>query len=251
MAEPIIRVRNLKKQFVQHGDHAPNLKTTLVRLGRRKKSKPNYITIMDDVSFDIYPGEVVGVLGRNGTGKSSLFRILSGIYEADSGDLEVRGKLVPLVGLGAGFHQELTGYENIFLNGAVIGFSRREIMAKVDEIIAFSELGSKGHEPVNRYSSGMVVRLGFSIAVHLDAPILLLDEIFGVGDEGFQRKSTNKVLELIKSGRTIVMVSHDAAAVRAHCSRCLLFDQGKLLYDGDSAGGVEAYHGLFRGAGDV
>ena len=251
MSEPIISVRNLKKKFIQHGDRTPNLKSALVRLGRGGRIKPRYVTILDGVSFDIYPGEVVGVLGRNGTGKSSLFRILSGIYEADSGELHMRGKCVPLVGLGAGFHQELTGFENIFLNGAVIGFSRREILSKVDAIIKFAELGEKIHEPVNRYSSGMVVRLGFSIAVHLDAPILLLDEIFGVGDEGFQRKSTNKVLELIKSGRTIVMVSHDAQAVRTHCSRCLLLDGGKLLYDGDAAGGVEAYHNLFREAADV
>ena len=158
---PIISAQKVSKQFIQIADRDPSLKSQLVRLCTGKRSPRQLITVLDDVSFDIYPGEVVGVLGRNGTGKSTLFRILSGIYRADSGVIQVRGKCVALVGLGAGFHPELTGYENIFLNGAVIGFSRREIYDKIDEIVAFSELGDKIDMPVNKYSSGMTVRLAF------------------------------------------------------------------------------------------
>lgn len=201
--------------------------------------------VLDGVSFEIYPGEVVGIMGRNGAGKSTLFRLLTGIYRPDSGRIQVREKMAALIGLGAGFHGDLTGYENIFLNASVIGFSRAQITGVVDKIIEFSELGEHIHVPVKNYSSGMILRLGFSIASHVDAPVILLDEILGVGDEGFQRKSLAKILEMIRSGRTVILVTHDSEAVLKHCTRCIVLDGGKIVYGGEVAGGVATYKGLF------
>lgn len=245
--EPVISVRNLKKEFSVLTDRPTDLKSYLVRLCtlRFSSKQRSHMKVLDGVSFDIYPGEIVGIMGRNGTGKSTLFRLLSGIYSPDSGTIRVTQKMAALVGLGAGFHPELTGYENIFLNGSVIGFSRAQIHAIADKIVEFSELGDQIRLPVKNYSNGMILRLGFSIAAHIDAQILLLDEILGVGDEGFQRKSLNKLLELIRSGRTIVIVTHDSNSVLAHCTRCLVMDHGKILFDGKPAEGVARYSALF------
>lgn len=244
---PIISARDVRKTFVQIPDRPHSLKSYLVNFtrGRFFAKEKSVSRVLNGVSFDIYPGEVVGIMGRNGAGKSTLFRLLSGIYQPDSGKIRVNGKMAALIGLTAGFHQELTGYENIFLNGSVIGFSRAQIMKVVDEIIEFAELGEHIHVPVKNYSSGMTLRLGFAIAVHLDARIVLLDEILGVGDEGFQRKSLNKILELIRSGRTIILITHDAHSVLTHCTRCIVIDSGHVIFDGQPEAGVARYSALF------
>lgn len=245
--KPVISIRDVKKKFVRVADRPSSLKSYLVSFCRGKFSAgPKSVsTVLDGLSFDIFPGEVVGIMGRNGAGKSTLFRLLAGIYAPDSGKISVTEKMAALIGLGAGFHSELTGYENIFLNGSVIGFSRSEMQNLVGEIVEFAELGDQINVPVKNYSSGMILRLGFAIAAHLNARILLLDEILGVGDEGFQKKSLNKILELIKSGRTVVLITHDTNAVLRHCTRSLVIDRGRIIFDGSVNEGVAQYQSLF------
>ena len=244
---PVIQMKNVTKVFTHVTERSKSVKSFLVSFfsQSRVKREKRLVKVLDDVSLDIFPGEVVGILGRNGTGKSTLFRLLSGIYEVTAGQITITEKVAPLVGLGAGFHSELTGYENILLNGSIIGFSRAQMLDVMDEIIAFSELGNLVDLPVKNYSNGMVLRLGFAIAVHINAPILLLDEILGVGDEGFQRKSLNKVREVIRSGRTIVMVTHDTSSILEHCTRCIVLDGGKVRFDGPPQEGVAVYSRLF------
>lgn len=245
--EPVISVRNLTKEFWHINERPQSLKSYLVNFskGNLFSTKKQRMRVLDGISFDVHQGEIVGIMGRNGTGKSTLFRLLSGIYVPNSGKIEVRQPLAALVGLGAGFNHELTGYENIFLNGSIIGFSRSEMASVLDRIIDFSELGEHINAPVKNYSSGMVLRLGFSIAAHIDAPILLLDEILGVGDEGFQRKSLAKILSLIEEGRTIILVTHDPKSVLDHCTRCMILEHGQIQYDGTPQEGVKRYSALF------
>lgn len=247
MRKPVISAKGLYKTFTQFADRPNTLKSFLVNVSKglfRSKDKMTF-NVLDGVNFDIYPGEIVGIMGRNGAGKSTLIRLIGGIYSPDKGKLEVKEKVATLVGLGAGFHPELTGYENIFLNGAIIGFGRNQIMSVVDKIIEFSELGEHIHAPVKTYSSGMVLRLGFSVAAHIDAPILLLDEILGVGDEGFYKKSLTRLIELIKSGRTIVLITHDPESVLKFCTRCLILENGVISFDGNPAEGINRYSALF------
>lgn len=243
----VISARDVKKQFVQVVDRPQSVKSYLVDLctGKAFSRKKVYSKVLNGITFDVFPGEVLGIMGRNGAGKSTLFRLLSGIYKPDSGSIQVTEKMAALIGLGAGFHPELTGYENIFLNGSVIGFGRSEIASVVDEIVEFAELGDQINLPVKNYSSGMVLRLGFSIAAHVNAQIILLDEILGVGDEGFQRKSLNKILELIASGRTVILITHETTAVLKYCTRCMVIDHGQVIFDGDAKQGVAHYSALF------
>lgn len=244
---PIITVHDVRKSFVHVPNRRTSVKSFLVDFcrGRFRVGQKQIMSVLQGVTFDIFPGEVVGIMGRNGAGKSTLFRLLTGIYRPDSGRIDVREKMAALIGLGAGFHGELTGYENIFLNASVIGFSRSQILGIVDQIIAFSELGEHIHVPVKNYSSGMILRLGFSIASHVDAPIVLLDEILGVGDEGFQRKSLAKIVEMIQSGRTVILVTHDSESVLKYCTRCIVLDGGQVLFNGGVTEGVATYRGLF------
>jgi ABC-type polysaccharide/polyol phosphate transport system ATPase subunit len=207
--------------------------------------KRTQISVLDGVSFDVYPGDFIGIMGRNGVGKSTLMRLISGIYEPTSGVIEVRGQVAPLISLGAGFSPELTGYENIFLNASILGFGRKRTLEALDSIIEFSEIAHNIHMPIKNYSSGMVVRLGFSIAAHLDAPILLLDEVLGVGDQGFAQKSMNKIFELHREGRTVVLVTHDPDTVARHCNRCVVLNAGKKIFDGPASEGAEVYRKLF------
>ena len=245
--KPIIRVRDVIKGFRIVHNRPNNLKSMLIQTLRWQSpfGRTTSYRVLDGVSFDISPGEIVGIMGRNGAGKSTLFRLLSGIYIPDGGEITIQGRVAALVGLGAGFHADMSGFENIFMNAAILGFSRNEVLGKIDQIVDFAELGSHIHEPVKNYSSGMVLRLGFSIAVHIDASIILLDEILGVGDEGFQKKSLNKIMSLINEGRTIVLITHDSSAVLRHCNRCLVLDSGRILFDGDTKTGVDHYSSLF------
>lgn len=245
--KPIITVSNVRKSFVHIPNRRTSLKSYLVDFcrGKFRVAQKQVMNVLNGVSFDIYPGEVVGIMGRNGAGKSTLFRLLTGIYSPDAGQIKVSEKMAALIGLGAGFHEDLTGYENIFLNASVIGFSRSQINGIVQQIIDFSELGEHIYVPVKNYSSGMILRLGFSIASHIEAPVVLLDEILGVGDEGFQRKSLNKILEMIKSGRTVIVVTHDSESVLKYCTRCIVLEEGQVRFNGDVEGGVATYRGLF------
>lgn len=245
--EPLIHVNHLVKRFEFWSERPDNLKSLLVAAmkGKTFKQKRQQITVLDDISFDIYPGDFVGIMGRNGVGKSTLMRLISGIYEPTSGIIAVRGQVAPLISLGAGFNPELSGYENIFLNAAILGFGRKRTLDSLESIISFSELSEYIHMPIKNYSSGMVIRLGFSIAAHLDAPILLLDEVLGVGDQGFAQKSMNKIFELHKQGRTVILVSHSPDTVAKYCDRCIVISGGKKIFDGIAAEGAEVYRKLF------
>jgi len=187
-----------------------------------------------DVSFDVKQGEVVGVIGRNGAGKSTLLKIMSRITEPTSGEAFINGRLSSLLEVGTGFHPELTGRENVFMNGAILGMKRTEILAKFDEIVEFAELSQFIDTPVKRYSSGMYVRLAFAVAAHLETEIMLIDEVLAVGDVAFQRKCLGKMKDVAGAGRTVLFVSHSMLAIRNLCSRAILVDHGGLVMDSDT-----------------
>lgn len=202
-------------------------------------------TALNNISFEIKQGETVGIIGKNGAGKSTLLKLIAGVTAPTKGEVIVNGKVAPLIELSAGFHQELTGYENIFLNAAILGMHKKEIEQIVDQVISFSELQGFIHTPVKKYSTGMYMRLGFSIAIHLNAPILLLDEILAVGDDTFQKKCLN-FLKRIKESRdkTIIFVSHSEESIKSFCDRVLLFDEGNLIEDSSPTKAFHTYHQL-------
>jgi ABC-type polysaccharide/polyol phosphate transport system ATPase subunit len=202
------------------------------------------VQALDDVSLRIAPGEAVGMVGRNGAGKTSTLRCLAGIVPLDSGRADCGGRVVSLLELGAGFGPDFSGRENIYLNGALHGFGREEIAERVDRIIEFSELGEFIDVPVKAYSAGMYLRLGFSIAAHLDADVLLIDEILAVGDESFQRKCLARIREQMEAGATLVLVSHDPTAIERACERVVVLDGGRVAFDGATAEGLLFYHRL-------
>ena len=207
--------------------------------GGRKKLEDFWA--LQDVSFKVEPGEVLGVVGRNGAGKSTLLKVLSRITRPTSGRAEVRGRVGSLLEVGTGFHPELTGRENIYLNGTILGMSRKEIARKFDEIVAFSEVEKFLDTPVKRYSSGMYTRLGFAVASHLDPEILIVDEVLSVGDAQFQKKCLDKMEQVRKEGRTILFVSHAMSAVKALCTRALLMENGRVTFDGEVEGITNKY----------
>lgn len=197
---------------------------------------------LDDISFEVKQGEVLGIIGRNGAGKSTLLKILSRIIEPDRGRVTLRGRVASLLEVGTGFHPELTGRENIFLNGTILGMKRGEIKRKFDEIVAFAEVERFLDMPVKRYSSGMYVRLAFAVAAHLEPEILVVDEVLAVGDANFQKKCLGKMRDAARGdGRTVLFVSHNMVAVRSLCRRCLVLDQGQLLHDGPAEAGIATY----------
>jgi lipopolysaccharide transport system ATP-binding protein len=217
--------------------------------GRREAvASPGEFWALKDVSFEVQPGEVVGIIGRNGAGKSTLLKILSRITEPTSGRAEVRGRMGSLLEVGTGFHPELTGRENIYLNGSILGMSRREIARKFDEIVAFSEIEQFVDTPVKRYSSGMYVRLAFAVAAHLEPEILIVDEVLAVGDAQFQKKCLGKMQQVGREGRTILFVSHNMAAITSLCSSVAWVQQGQLHAKGNPGELVRGY--LLGSAGD-
>lgn len=196
---------------------------------------------LDDVSFEVAEGEVLGILGHNGAGKSTLLKIIARVTAPDNGWLELRGRVGSLLEVGTGFHPELTGRENVFLNGAVLGMRPKDIRKQLDEILAFAEVEQFADTPVKRYSSGMYTRLAFAVAAHLEAEIMLVDEVLSVGDVSFQAKSLGKMNELASSGRTVVFVSHNLASMRRLCSRCIWLDHGRVHREGDPASLIREY----------
>jgi lipopolysaccharide transport system ATP-binding protein len=260
--KPIISVQNLSKRYKLGVFNAKTLREVaeafLARFSRGKAhtasgrstldSRPSTPSVPDefwalrDVSFDVQPGEVIGVIGRNGAGKSTLLKILSRITEPTSGEARIRGRVASLLEVGTGFHPELTGRENIFLNGAILGMSKAEIRNKFDEIVDFSGIEKFIDTPVKRYSSGMYVRLAFAVAAHLEPEILIVDEVLAVGDAGFQKKCLGKMQEVSgRDGRTVLFVSHNMAAVEALCSRVIWLSAGRNVFDGCAAEGVKNY----------
>lgn len=237
----IITVENLGKRYrlgTQRAAYSTlrEALTTAVlsrRGGARKNNNGSEETLwaLRDVSFEIKPGEVVGIIGRNGAGKSTLLKILSRITEPTTGRVQLRGRVASLLEVGTGFHPELTGGENIYLNGAILGMSRLEIMRKFDDIVTFAEVAKFIDTPVKRYSSGMYVRLAFAVAAYLEPEILLVDEVLAVGDAGFQRKCLDRMKDVARRGRTVLFVSHNMPAVTRLCERTILLDEGSVLQD--------------------
>jgi lipopolysaccharide transport system ATP-binding protein len=220
-----------------------NLTGRLLDFGGEKKrdADTEHIWALRDVSFEVKPGERLGIIGRNGSGKTTLLRLLAGITRPTRGKIKVRGRLGVLIEIMAGFHPELTGRENIYLNGAIMGMSRKEIKRKFDEIVSFAELEEWIDTPIKRYSSGMHVRLGFAVAAHLDPDILLIDEVLAVGDAAFQKKCLGKMETSAQEGRTVLFVSHNMAAVEALCGRALLLEQGRLVMDNKTKAVIQDY----------
>jgi ABC-2 type transport system ATP-binding protein len=247
MTEPVIEVKNLTKSFDHWLDQPHSFKNLLTRLSKGKWNPfvvGKQYTVLNDVSFDIYPGEFVGIMGRNGAGKSTLLKLISGIYTPTSGTIETRSVIAPLIELGAGFHPDLSGYENIFLNAAILGFGKKATETIVPAILEFSELGEQIHKPIRNYSSGMLARLGFSVAINLDAPVLLIDEILGVGDAGFQVKCLQKIEQMHHSGRTVVLITHSPGAIEQHCDRCIVIEKSEKVFDGNAKEGARFYEKL-------
>jgi lipopolysaccharide transport system ATP-binding protein len=213
----------------------------LRKKGRARRDKREEFWALKDVSFEVMQGEVVGIIGRNGAGKSTILKILSRITEPTKGRVRIKGRVASLLEVGTGFHQELTGRENIFLNGAILGMTRAEIRRKFDEIVAFSEVETFLDTPVKHYSSGMYVRLAFAVAAHLEPEILIIDEVLAVGDAAFQKKCLGKMDEVARHGRTVLFVSHNMAAITALCTRGILIESGRLVLSNSPHSVVEKY----------
>jgi ABC-2 type transport system ATP-binding protein len=226
MGEVAIEVANVTKAFRLYTEKAPSLKEKLIKAGR---SPHTILKALDDVSFEVKQGETFALLGHNGSGKSTLLKCVAGTLRPTSGKITTRGRLAALLELGAGFHADLTGRENIYLNGSILGFSRQQVDAIFDDIVEFAELEDSVDQQVKHYSSGMYARLGFSVAINVEPEILLVDEVLAVGDESFQRKCIDRVRTLQAEGRTILLVSHAAELVRQIADRAAVFDHGHLL----------------------
>lgn len=237
-SENAIEIRNMSKSFKVQYDHAKTLKDLLVSHHRGKTERH---LVLDNISLDIKKGETVGLIGTNGSGKSTLLKLMTKIIYPTSGTVETNGKLTSLLELGAGFHPDFTGRENIYFNAAIFGLTEEEIDKRVDDIIAFSELGEAIDEPIRTYSSGMYMRLAFSVAINVDADILLIDEILAVGDQNFQNKCYAKLRELRDSDRTIVIVSHSLDVVKHLCNRVIWIYNTHVQMDGEPGPVIDAY----------
>jgi ABC-2 type transport system ATP-binding protein len=244
MSAPAIRVESLWKNFRVYHERNRNIKATVLR-GRRARFEEFWA--LRDVGFTVDHGATVGVIGSNGSGKTTLLKCLTGIYEPERGAVHIDGNIAALLELGAGFHPELSGAENIYLNGSIMGMSKREIDAKFDSIVEFAGLEQFIDTPVKNFSSGMVVRLGFSIATHVEPEVLLIDEILAVGDQAFQRKSTEKIEQFRREGRTILVVSHSLGLVQQLCDTVVWLEKGQLKMTGPAADVIAAYTGTTYG----
>ena len=241
LTDVMIRVQHVSKSFVLH--HTHTLKETAVAFLKRKTLTSTF-EALDDVSFDVKRGESVAIIGYNGSGKSTLLKMVAGVYRPDSGSIGIRGRVAALLEVGGGFHPDLTGRENVYLNGAILGMSRQEIQDRYDAIVEFSEIAEFMDTEVKHYSSGMYVRLAFSVAIHVEHEVLLADEVLAVGDERFQEKCFAKIRELKAAGKTIFMVSHALDGIKAYCERGILIHEHKIVYDGPIAGAVDAMRAL-------
>jgi len=225
MPEVAISIKDLRKEFSLNTSGANSLKTAM--LWWRKRTKL-HLEVLKGISFDVNSGECVAVVGRNGAGKSTLLALMARVYKQTSGTIEIKGRLAPLLELGAGFHDDLTGLENIYFNAIILGLTREQVRERIDKIVAFSELGEHVNAPTRTFSTGMIARLGFSIAVHVDADILLVDEVLAVGDFEFEKKCYAKIDEFRASGGTILVVSHNTHAVRRMADRCVWLHKGHV-----------------------
>ncbi len=236
----IIAANNVSMTFRMDVNRTSGLKEWLVNFLTGKREIQEF-KALSSVTFSVEKGEVIGIIGRNGSGKSTLLKVISGIYKPTMGSVNLGGNVVPMLELGSGFDFELTGYENIFLNGAILGYSEQYLKEKLEEIIAFSELGEFIHMPIKTYSSGMMMRLAFSIATVVKPEILIVDEILAVGDEFFQKKSFARMQELMSGGTTVLFVSHSIEQIREMCNRVIWLEKGQIRMLGETQEVCQAY----------
>lgn len=230
--DTIIEVLDVSMEFFTRDEKIDNLKELVVRL-LRGKAKRKSVKVLNNVSFSVKKGESIALIGHNGAGKSTLLKLIAEIYKPTKGTVKVRGKVAPLLNLGAGFDPESSAKENVYLNGAILGYSRKEIAKKYEEIVEFAELGDYMHIPIKNFSSGMVARLGFAIAIDVNPDILLVDEILSVGDENFRKKCARKVNELRERGVTFVIVSHNMGQVKSLCQKAIWIENSEVMAYGD------------------
>lgn len=238
----MIEVKNVSMRFNMAGDKINSLKEYMVQLLSGKIKKKEFFALQD-VSFDIQQGEVVGIVGHNGAGKSTILKVISGILSPTKGEIKINGNIVPMLELGSGFDYDLTGRENVFLNGAILGYTEEFLNEKYDDILAFSELGEFIDMPIRNYSSGMLMRLAFSIATVVQPEIMIVDEILSVGDAEFQQKSLDRMMEMMSGGTTVLFVSHSIAQIEQMCNRVVWLDHGQVKMVGDASDVCAAYQG--------
>jgi ABC-type polysaccharide/polyol phosphate transport system ATPase subunit len=236
----MVRVENVSIKFRLMTDHITGIKETIIAKAKGKL-KYHEFWALNDVSFSVEKGEVLGIVGHNGAGKSTVLKIIAGIMKPNSGKVYLGGNVVPMLELGSGFDYDLTGRENIFLNGAILGYSKEFLYEKYDEILAFSELGEFIDNPIRNYSSGMLMRLAFSIATIVQPEILICDEVLAVGDERFQAKSYKKMMELMNGGATVLFVSHNIDQIKNMCKHVVWLDHGQVKMTGDAETVCNAY----------
>jgi ABC-2 type transport system ATP-binding protein len=234
-----IVVRHVSKTFTLR--YHRTLKQMSVALMRQQDLSDSFLAV-DDVSFTVRQGESIGLMGLNGSGKSTLLKMINGIMRPDSGTVKTRGRIAGLIATGAGFHPQLTGRDNVYLNAAILGMSEAETRRKFDDIVEFADIGRFLDSPVGHYSSGMFARLGFAVAIHVDADVFLADEVLAVGDRPFKKKCMAKMQEIRASGTTLFYVSHASASVRKMCDRVLVLDKGRLTFDGPADEGIRFLH---------
>lgn len=233
MAIDMVKVNNVTVRYRMANDRVTSLKEFIIKKAKKQIIENDFLAL-NDVSFTVEKGDVVGIVGRNGAGKSTLLKVVSGIQKPASGNVELNGRVVPMLELGAGFDMELSGQENVYLNGAVLGYSKEFLDEKYNDILAFSELGDFINMPVRNYSSGMVARLAFSIASMVNPEILIVDEVLSVGDENFQKKSRDRMVELMSGGSTVLFVSHNIQQVKDICNKAVWLRHGQVVMTGDS-----------------
>jgi ABC-2 type transport system ATP-binding protein len=244
--EVVLSVKHVSKNFALPHEKSTSIKSGIVNIFSRKDKTVEVQHALKDISFDIKKGEFFGILGRNGSGKSTLLKLLAEIYQPTKGEVHTKGKLVPFIELGVGFNPELTGRENVYLNGALLGFSRKEIDARYKDIVEFAELEEFMDQKLKNYSSGMQVRLAFSVATRAEAEILLVDEVLAVGDADFQRKCFTFFKSLKNNNTTVIFVTHDMSAVREYCDKAILINEGRITHSGSALEISNEYLKLFN-----
>ncbi|MGM9669163.1 MAG: ABC transporter ATP-binding protein [Faecousia sp.] len=243
MSDAMIDIQNVTMDFRVESSKANSLKELAVTMLKGKLHIEQFRAV-DHVSFQVRPGEVCGIIGRNGAGKSTLLKMIAGVLMPTEGTIRVGGSIAPMLELGAGFDQELTARENIYLNGAILGYSKEFLDGKFQEIVDFSELGDFIDQPIRTFSSGMMMRLAFSVATMIDPEVLIVDEILSVGDSHFRQKSERRMREMMSGGTTVLMVSHVLGQIRSMCNHVVWLDHGKVIMDGDAQTVCDAYEGL-------
>ena len=261
MSNPMIEIKNISKEYRLGAIGGTTLNAELqskiaklrgkedpnTKIGAKQHGKNERFLALDGVNFSVQPGEAVGIIGHNGAGKSTLLKLISRVTAPSGGEIVLRGRVASMLEVGTGFHPELTGRENVYLNGAILGMTKAEIDRKFDQIVEFAEMAQFIDTPVKRYSSGMYVKLAFSVAAHLDSEIMIMDEVLAVGDAKFQNKCLGKMSDEANSNnRTILYVSHNMSTIQRLCTRVIVLDHGKVVYDGDTAGGVARYLSVNR-----